>query len=61
MQDLDQIPVNVALVVRAENLEAAKLFLARIEEILNEDHDVRAVYRNLSVDKLWIMRGDGRD
>ncbi len=57
MQDLDQIPVNVALVLKVDNLEGAKDLLTRIETLLDGIPGVRVVYRNLSVDRLWIRRG----
>ncbi len=54
---LDIIPVNVALVLRAEDIEGAKDLLTRIETLLDGLSGVRVVYRNLSVDRLWIQRG----
>lgn len=57
MHGLDVIPVNVGLVLRADDLEGAKDLLARIETLLHSLSGVRVVYRNLSVDRLWIQRG----
>ncbi len=57
MQDLDQIPVKFALVLRASDLEGVKDLLARIETLFDGLSGVRMVYRNLFVDRLWTQRG----
>lgn len=58
MQGLDHLPVNVALVVKAEDLEGAKALLQRVDAVLEEIPGLRLIYKNVSADKLWIQRGE---
>lgn len=58
MQGLDHLPVNVALVVKAEDLERAKALLLRVEAVLGDIPGLRLIYKNISTDKLWIQRGE---
>ncbi len=55
---LADIAVNVGLVLKATDLDAARDFLEGLRELLTEQPRVRVIYRNVSADHLWIKRGD---
>ncbi len=57
--DVSRLPVNLGIVLRADDLETAKTFLGRLERLVKDLPGLRAVFKDLSVDKLWIKRGDG--
>ncbi len=57
-RQLADIAVNIGLVLKATDLDAARDFLAALHRVLTEQPDVRVIYRNVSADHLWIKRGD---
>ncbi len=58
MQEIADLPVNVAFVLRAEDLAIIKDFLERLDRLVAETPGLRPIYRNVSADRLWIKRGD---
>jgi hypothetical protein len=50
------LPVNLALILRADDLDTAKTFLVRLEEVLDQLDGLVVVHKDVSVDHFWIQR-----
>ncbi len=59
--EMDILPVNIGLIVKADDLDVAKSFLARLERLLAEVPGMRPLYQTVSSDHLWVKRGEAPD
>jgi hypothetical protein len=55
-----ELPVNIGLILKADDLDLAKLFLLRLQAVVEMIPGLELVYKNVSADRLWVERAGVR-